>query len=348
MSSMGSCIVCFLHLMKSPRRDGRLRVPTLPLLLVLLVTCGCHGAWIASNGSAVVHRLAASRPHAQWISEFDEGSTAHSMLTALPELLEFARVQGLNVGEAYQRVDPIPGPVSWIVVAADPVTVTLHRWSFPLVGRVPYKGYRFRHHAQVEADHLNSAGWQADVLAVPAWSSLGWFPEPVPNSLLELPEYLWATTLFHELVHRTIHLADQPQLNEGLATFLADRLTRMWLVERYGPASELTRRQILHQQDQERLHRILCQYRDRLRQGGDLERSQKQFLEQLEAESWDLFSAEELTQQTWSLARVLLAGVYDPTAGDWPRIWQESAHSVPNMIIQIKKEMFGTKPEGGS
>ncbi|MEC9476117.1 MAG: aminopeptidase [Planctomycetota bacterium] len=325
-----------------------MRVPTLPLLLVLLVTCGCHGAWIASNGSAVVHRLAASRPHTQWISEFDEGSTAHSMLTALPGLLEFARAQGLNVGAAYQRIDSIPGPVSWIVIAADPLTVTLHLWNFPLVGRVPYKGYRFRHHAQAEADHLNSAGWQADVLPVPAWSSLGWFPEPVPRALLELPEYLWATTLFHELVHRTIHLAGQPQLNEGLATFLADRLAQMWLVERHGPESELARRQILYQRDQGRLHRILCQYRDRLLEGDDPERSRQQFLEQLEAETWDLVSAEQLAPQNWSLARVLLAGVYDPAAGEWQRIWQESAHSVPNMIIQIKKELSGTNPEGGS
>ena len=238
MSSMGSCIVRSRHLLKILRSGVILRFPWLLLFVVLLLNCGCHGAWIASNGSAVVQRLASSKPHAEWLTDFDKGSEVHSRLGALPDLLQFARGKGLKVGNAYQRVDSIPGPVSWIVVAADPTTVTLHHWNFPIVGRVPYKGYRFRHHAQREADHLNSGGWQAEVLSVPAWSSLGWFPEPIPRSLLDLSEHRWVTLLLHELVHRTVHLASQPELNEGLATFLADQLATEWLISRYGEQSE--------------------------------------------------------------------------------------------------------------
>ena len=300
-----------------------------------------------ASGNPSRMRLSAASSSTRLLSDLEVSSELRSRLVALPDLLQFARDKGLKVGQAYQRVDPIPGPVSWIVGAADPKTMTLHHWSFPLVGAVPYKGYRFREHAQKEADQLTTFGWEADVLAVPAWSSLGWFPEPIPRSLLDLSEHRWVTLLLHELVHRTVHIASQPELNEGLATFLADQLATEWLISRYGEQSEQVRLHRLQHRDEMRLNRILGSYRNRLLIG-DRESSKQQFLEALSQESWELFSASQLASQNWSLARVLLAEVYDPEAVDWQRIWQQTGQSLPNLILQIKKGMVGTNPRESS
>ncbi|MEE2889318.1 MAG: aminopeptidase [Planctomycetota bacterium] len=328
--------------MKTPRSSGISRLQWIFLVGLLLFSCGCHAAWIASNGSGVAHRLASSRPHARLLSDLEVSSELRSRLVALPDLLQFARDKGLKVGQAYQRVDPIPGPVSWIVVAADPKTMTLHHWSFPLVGAVPYKGYRFREHAQKEADQLTTFGWEADVLAVPAWSSLGWFPEPLPWSLLGLEEHRMATTVLHELVHRTVHLPSHSQLNEGLATFLAGVLAQEWLISRHGEDAEPVRRQRLLQSDEMALNRILRRYRSGLL-SGEREPATQQFLEALGNQRWGLFSGPQLAEQSWSLARVLLAEVYDPEALPWDRIWVESGQSVPNLIIKLQQGNVGTK-----
>ena len=197
-----------------------------------------------------MHSIATSIPIEQLRNDPDLSPEARSRLETLPELLEFARHRGLRVGGAYRRVDFNERPASWIVAAADPVTVTLHRWKFPIVGEVPYKGFRFREHAVREAKLLADQGLIAEVLPVSAWSSLGWFPEPLPSSLLELAEHRFATTVLHELVHRTIHISGESDLNEGLATFLGSRLAEEWLISQHGEVGDILTRHRSRERDE--------------------------------------------------------------------------------------------------
>ena len=327
--------------MKTRNPGRKHRFPCSFLLGMVICMCGCHTAWIASNASAVTHRLASSRPHQQVMSDLDETSRLRSQLELLPDVLNFARMRGLQVGNAYQRIDSIAGPVSWIVVAADPNTLSLHHWSFPLVGKVPYKGYRFLDHAQQEANQLSSLGWESEVMAVEAWSSLGWFPEPMPASLLELPEHRWVTTLLHELVHRTIHLPSNAQWNEGLATFLGNRLAQEWLVSRHGEDGDESTRHRLRYQDEMRLNRLLREYREGLL-AGHRRQAHQQFLQSLEDQPWEAFSGAKLASERWSLPRVLMAEIYDPEAFDWERMWAESAQDLSNLAIWGLTKKDGT------
>ncbi len=306
--------------------------------------CGCHTAWFASNASGVVHRLASSQTQSRLLADLKDVPVSRSALEALPDLLQFARERGLKVGDAYQRIDPIPGPVSWIVAAADPNTLTLHRWNFPLVGDVPYKGYRFREHAQREADQLTTIGLETEVLEVPAWSSLGWFPEPLPRSLLDQPEYRWATTILHELVHRTIHISSHAELNEGLATYLGHRLALEWQVIRHGEESEPVIQHQMWQRDESRLNRLLRRYREDLATQSR-ESATQGFLRALREEPWESFSGAHLASQSWSLPRVLLAAVYDPETIDWERIWVETGQNLVNLASWIDREIPGTSQD---
>ena len=315
------------------------------LCTLLICAClngtGCHGAYLLSNGSAVVHSIATSIPIEQLCNDPDLSPEARSRLDTLPELLEFARHRGLRVGGAYRRVESTERPASWIVAAADPVTVTLHRWKFPIVGEVPYKGFRFREHAVREAKLLADQGLIADVLPVSAWSSLGWFPEPLPSSLLELAEHRFATTVLHELVHRTIHISGESDLNEGLATFLGSRLAEEWLISQHGEVAEILTRHRSRERDEMRLNQRLRELQQQLQQG-DLEGEIARFRLQLADQPWEQFSGEELAKSSWTLPRILLAKVYDPGRMPWSQLWLESAEDVKVLGNRIRQEISGT------
>ncbi len=312
------------------------------LMLPPLLFCnGCQAPWLASNGSAVVQRLASSVPLEQLAVELEEGTPARERLQEIPALLEFARERGLRVGDAYQRVDQIVGPASWIVIAADPSSLALHQWTFPLVGLVPYKGYRYRQHALLEARRLEQAGLIADVLAVPAWSSLGWFPEPIPRSLIELEEERLVDLILHELVHRTLHISGNASLNESLATFLAATLTEEWLLLRHGTGSEVLSRHRRRVRDDRKLNGLI----DRLRKGlagGALQEKIDQFRQQLAKKQWEIVSGSELANIDWTLPRILMSRVYDPEQIPWQKIWQESAQNVEKLAITVERDFSGT------
>lgn len=322
-------------------------LPPRVLLALLLFLTGCQTPWLATNGSAVVHRLASSLDIGAVAARDDLGESASARLEELPGLLDYAASRGLTVGHAYRRVDQVVGPASWIVAAADPATVTLYRWRFPIVGSVPYKGYRFQHHAIREQKNMVEAGWDAEVFPVPAWSSLGWFPEPLPRSLLSLEEHRFATTIFHELVHRTVHIAGDAELNEGLATFLGAQLAEQWLIGRHGEGSEVVKRHRSHQRDELRLNNLIRILREQLT-GGEVDGQLEQFRQLLATEPWEQFSAEELTRVRWSLPRVLLAQVYDPSSVPWDRIWHESGQDVRILATWVRRHFSGTGTDRGS
>ncbi|MDE0958563.1 MAG: aminopeptidase [Planctomycetota bacterium] len=311
------------------------------LLLGSLSVTGCHGSYLLSNGSAVVHGLASSIPIEQLSHQPDLSPAARARLAALPGLLEFASDRGLRVGGAYRRVESTEGPASWIVAAADPLTVKLHLWKFPIVGVVPYKGFRFREHAEREAKRLSQEGLIVEVLPVSAWSSLGWFPEPLPSTLLQLEEHRFATTVLHELVHRTIHIAGESDLNEGLATFLGAALAEEWLIEQYGEEGEAVARHRSRERDEKRLNQLLRELQQQL-QPADLERNIAAFRQQLAEQPWHHFSGEQLASSRWTLPRILLAQVYDPERIPWRQLWLESTSDVKLLENRILEEIIGT------
>src|SRR6202044_894608 len=113
-------------------------------------------------------------------------------------------------------------------------------WWFPIVGRVPYLGWFDRDAAHDFADELREEGWGAGVGAPEAYSTLGWFDDPVLSTMLSdgdeaLGELV--NVVLHESVHATLYVDGQTRFNESLAEFAAGKLTLTYLDARYGPAS---------------------------------------------------------------------------------------------------------------
>ncbi len=116
-------------------------------------------------------------------------------------------------------------PILWITTACQPFAFEAYNWEFPYLGQVAYKGFFEKAKAEEELKRLQSLGLDADLGTVSAWSTLGWLPEPIlSNWLKREPEDL-ANLIFHELFHGTVYVKNQVDLNENLASFIADKAT---------------------------------------------------------------------------------------------------------------------------
>jgi predicted aminopeptidase len=111
-------------------------------------------------------------------------------------------------------------PITYIVSACRKERFQPHTWWFPIVGEVPYKGFFSRDDAIAEAQGLEQQGFDVALGTAAAYSTLGYFPDPVLSTMLGYPDEQLAALLLHELTHGTIYLPGGTDFNEGLASFV--------------------------------------------------------------------------------------------------------------------------------
>lgn len=146
------------------------------------------------------------------------------------EALRYAAYQGLNVGDAYQYVIPDSNkPVSYSVQAAHPDRLELLSWWFPFAGNVPYLGYFKIDKRDEKAKELRAEGYDVSEGTVGAFSSLGYFADPLYFSMLQRANPDTVQLLLHELVHRSFWSKGSAAFNENLAEYVSLRMTETYL-----------------------------------------------------------------------------------------------------------------------
>lgn len=121
--------------------------------------------------------------------------------------------------------------VVWNVVAADEFSVDAMTWCFPFAGCVSYRGYFEEAAARRFAARLEADGLDIAVAGTTAYSTLGYFADPVLNTMIAGPEYYLAELLFHELAHQKFYVKGDSELNEAFATAVAEYGTLRWLMQ---------------------------------------------------------------------------------------------------------------------
>ena len=148
-------------------------------------------------------------------------------------------------------------PVSWNVTACPPDTFAPYLWDFPVVGRLPYKGFFEEERADAEKKRLEALGFEAVKGRVSAYSTLGFFSDPVFDTMLAYSEARLADLLFHELTHEAIYVEDQTDFNESLATFIGRTGSLEWLAAEYGDDSPLIEKTKALRRDGARFRRFM-------------------------------------------------------------------------------------------
>jgi len=119
--------------------------------------------------------------------------------------------------------------IMWNVVAAPELSLTPVQWCFPVAGCVNYRGYYSREAAQAYAAELRAEGNDVQVGGVPAYSTLGWFNDPLISTFIYYPDAELARLLFHELAHQVVYVQGDSQFNESFASAVEEAGVERWL-----------------------------------------------------------------------------------------------------------------------
>ncbi|WP_371838063.1 aminopeptidase [Microbulbifer epialgicus] len=202
------------------------------LLVITLFLCGCETVGYYAQAAAGQWRiLSARQPIEKVVQEPDTDEKLRRQLMLVQEIRAYAAQQlDLPVGEAYssyvQLEDQYP---IWNVLAAPEFSLTPKRWCYPVAGCASYRGYFRKSAAIAKANSLRAQGYDIYLGPVPAYSTLGWFDDPVLSSFVNWPPERLAGLLFHELAHRRVYISGDTQFNESFATAVSEIALPGWL-----------------------------------------------------------------------------------------------------------------------
>lgn len=146
---------------------------------------------------------------------------------------------GLKPSENFNTVYDQKGqPIVWIIYAAPEFEMSVYEWHFPVIGDLPYIGYFKKEKALKEVSKMNEKGYDTRMGTVSAWSTLGYFNDPILSNALFQSEAEVAELIIHELTHATIFLKGEAQFNENLATFVGVEGAKLYIIQKYGKNSK--------------------------------------------------------------------------------------------------------------
>lgn len=222
-----------------PDPRGNRPVPRLLALVLALASLAACSAlegpgylWQSIDGHLTL--MWRARPIAEVLDDPATDEALRRKLLLVREARVFASSDlGLPDNGSYKRYSAIDRPfVVWNVFAAPPLSVELHQWCFPVAGCVGYRGYYDRENAERFAAKLAEAGFDTHVAGVPAYSTLGWFDDPMPSSVLRLPDEEIVRLIFHELAHQVVYVPGDTTFNESFATAVQEVGLERWLGHR--------------------------------------------------------------------------------------------------------------------
>jgi predicted aminopeptidase len=192
---------------------------------IATLLAGCDPCYLAHAAYEEGHLLWNRQPIVQVLQKPDLSPSIRQRLEAVLAVRKFAADNlGLRVGSAYKTVTSVDeNAVVWVVMAAPRDSLAPYLWWFPIVGYVPYRGYFNKARAEAEARAMEGQGYDTLVRPAVAFSSLGFFNDPVLSNLLELNRVELVGILVHELFHRTFFLKSDVMFDESSANWIGDR-----------------------------------------------------------------------------------------------------------------------------
>ena len=195
--------------------------------------------WHVSEGQ--INLLSQRVPIDEALKDPDLSKEAKQKLRLVAEVKSFTQNQlELSIDEdIYSSYVQLEGPyVSWLIRVSPIYELKALKWSFPLVGEFPYKGFFSRELAEQELKQFPKSRYDSYLRGVSAYSTLSWFEDPILSSMLDISESGFVKIIFHELAHTVLFFKNHVNFNERFAEWLSGKALILFYLEREGEGSK--------------------------------------------------------------------------------------------------------------
>lgn len=289
------------------------------------------GCFLVQAAGGQLDLLRRARPIDEALADPRLDSDHRRLLGEVWRIKRWGEGLGLEPTRSYERfADLDRDSVVWVVSACQPLAFEPKTWRFPIVGSFTYISWFDQADAARHASELGREGWEVYVRGASAYSTVGWFRDPVLSTMLGAEDtalgYL-VNVILHESVHATVYVNGQSPFNESLASFVADALTPSYLGRWHGSEQvaiyqawqrrAARRRDGLHEvyTDLAALYASKISDDDKRRRKGEIIDLAKRRLG-----LQDLNNARLIQYRTYDTGKQAFAALLDSCGGDWRRL----------------------------
>ena len=241
---------------------------TFAVLVTALAAVLCTGCaqldYYLQAAQGQIALMADARPIDAWLADPAVAAKLKLRLAKAREIRRYAAEElALPDNASYKNYADLKRPyVLWNIVAAPELSMVAEQWCFPIAGCVNYRGYYDKQEAQNYAADLRRSGFDVQVSGVAAYSTLGWFNDPVLSTFIQYPDGELARLIFHELAHQVAYAKNDTQFNESFATAVEEVGVERWIATQADPQ---TRQKYIEFEGRKRdFVNLLLAYRHRL------------------------------------------------------------------------------------
>lgn len=234
------------------------------LVLILANLSLVKYGWSQAVGQ--INMVREARPIDDVLAEGNLPADVARQLRHVAEIRQFAIDSlGLKGQDSYtQYYDHQGRKLMYVLIGSPPFELKAHEWDFPIAGSFSYKGFFKENMAKEAEKQLKDEGYETMLYSPKAWSTLGWFDDPVTTAMItysepdsSLAEIELARTIIHELAHRTIFVKSNTDLNENIATLIGDYGAARYAAMKHGEGSYVYQNYVINREDYQKFSKHL-------------------------------------------------------------------------------------------
>ncbi len=188
------------------------------ILIFLWCFNSCSPIYVLRAGYTEARILSSRKDIKEALTEDEIDAPTKEKLRTILQVKEFSSELGLTPRGSYSSYSDLKDlPPSYVITAVDSMSLTPITWWYPIVGSIPYKGYHDKEDAIEEAKEIKLKGYDVSVRDSIAFSTLGWFDDPVLQTVLKQDISNIIITVLHEIMHSTLWIPNHPDFNETMA-----------------------------------------------------------------------------------------------------------------------------------